>query len=244
MTALTFVIGGLALAGVPPLVGFFSKDLILVTALEERHYVLWLMGTGAALLTAIYTARAAGRTFFGTPGPAVKEAHHLHEAPGSMAVPLWVLAALSVAGGVLGATWTGEPLQHFLRPVVGAKPAHAPLAEGLAVAVAVLGLLLGWAGYVTGRLRVGAPALAETVARRFYIEAAYDLLVVRPLKFGARVSAAAIDPLVIDGAVNGVGRLVQVAGTGLRHLQTGYVRAYAAVLLAGTVIALGYWLIR
>ena len=250
-TAGAFAVGGLALAGIPPLSGFFSKDLILSQAFHAQVW-LWGVGVVAAGLTAVYTVRAFALTFLGTGAGGAQGA--AHDPPSSMDRPIWVLAALAVIGGALG--WSfGRPgaLERFLHPVLSAGGTPAPRAAGsgvaegilasVAVAVALLGIALGWLAYVRRSLRGTVPPLARLLGHQFYIEDLSAAAVTRPARALAGMLSVG-DRAVIDGAVVGVARVIGRSGEALRSGQTGYLRHYAAFVLVGALLILVYWVWR
>jgi NADH-quinone oxidoreductase subunit L len=242
-------IGGLALAGVPPFAGFFSKDLILehafVLGQTTGNYLPYLLGVLTAFVTAVYVTRAIMLTFYGTPA----DPHaHPHESGPLMLAPMAVLAVLAVAGGFLGSTLTGAPLLHFLEralPAAAGEAAHPPAALllGVSVAAAIGGMALGVRLH-RGRRDVAWGALGHFLEERWYVDWLYERAIVRPGHALGRWCAGAVDLGVIDALVNGVGRDVVALGRVARRLQTGYARQYALVVLAGTVIVLVYWMLR
>ncbi len=251
-TALGFTIGALALAGVPPFAGFFSKDLILERALEHTRggplVLVWVAGLLTAFVTAVYITRAALLTFA---APADHHGHP-HEAPPSMSVPMAALAALSVGGGLLGAQIAGRPLLRSLEgffelststPALPAPAASVPWATVVAVGAGILGIVVGWVLY-RGRREVTFGAVGTLLTRQWYLEPLYDNVIAGAAKWVGRNMADVVELRVIDGTVNGVAAVVGRTGGVLRRLQTGYVRQYAAAILAGTVLLLGYWLLR
>ncbi|HET8679565.1 MAG TPA: NADH-quinone oxidoreductase subunit L [bacterium] len=247
-----FIIGVLAIAGIPPFAGFFSKDLILerafVLGMESGNYVPYVLGLLTAFVTAVYMTRATILTFLGPPQePDV----HPHESPAVMVVPMAALSVLSLSGGLLGAKVAGEPLFRFLNPLIGARAAegaagaHPPadLLAGISVAVAIAGIVAGWVTY----RRRHEPSLwffNVLLDHKWYIEEFYERAVVIPGKRLAYWLAGPIDLGVIDRAVNGVGRALAATGRAARQLQTGYARQYALGVLVGTVLILGYWMLR
>src|SRR5437870_683081 len=251
-TAAGFAVGGLALAGVPPFAGFFSKDLILEGAFEWAQrsgaMLVWIAGLATAFVTAVYVTRAMMLTFA---GPAADPGHP-HEAPAVMGLPMAVLAALSFGGGLLGARVAGEPLLRYLEPffvgsaigVLKDRPMPAAgVITALPVAVSLAGILAGFALY-RDRREVTLGALGRFLSHQWYIETLYDAVIVTPAKRLAHLLADVVETRGIDGAVNGVGALVGRAGLAVRGLQTGFVRNYAAAILAGTILMLGYWLFK
>jgi NADH-quinone oxidoreductase subunit L len=259
LTTLTFGAGFLALAGLPPFAGFFSKDEILWSAFSAHHplwgvwpKVLWLMGLAGAMLTAFYMMRAFALTFLGRPRFDPHE-RHPHEAPLSMAVPLVVLGLGSLLAGFLGlpaALGLGPNFFHrWLEPVFGHGAPEAAEGHGtelllmaLSVAVALVGLLAGWLLY--GRRPDLAGALAQRwrpvqtlLANKYYVDEIYEGAVVRPVeRLSRKVLWRVVDVWIIDGIVNLVGILSRVVSYFVRFLQVGSVQAYATVILAGLVL--------
>src|SRR5438876_765609 len=250
-TAAGFAVGGLALAGVPPFAGFFSKDLILEGAFEWAQrggaMLVWIAGLATAFVTAVYVTRAMILTFA---GPAAHPGRP-HGAPAVMGLPMAVLAALSFGGGLLGARVAGEPLLRYLGPffvdsatgVLKDRLVPAGVITALPVAVSLAGILAGFALY-RNRREVTLGALGRFFSQQWYIETLYDAVIVTPAKRLAHLLADVVETRGIDGAVNGVGALVGRAGLAVRGLQTGFVRNYAAAILAGTILMLGYWLFK
>jgi NADH-quinone oxidoreductase subunit L len=251
----TMLIGALAIAGVPPFSGFFSKDEILAGAWTTGHRAVFALGLIGAGLTAFYMWRLVLLTFFGPPRLDPGVAHHVHESPPVMTVPLWVLAGLAAGAGVWGVPLGDGPmLAHFLAPVLepaGAAAHHGP-AWGLmaaSVLAALAGIAVAWRMYGGGRLdrsRIGVPqsALHRVLLHKYYVDELYDGLVVRPTVRVARWCAEAFDVGVIDGAVNGVAALVVRSAAGLRHHQTGFVVNYALTMLIGVVALIGLLVVR
>ncbi len=248
-TALMFVVGGLALAGIPPFSGFVSKDLILEHAFAHAQAggspLWWLLGLFTAFVTAVYITRAALWTF----GPPDVHQGYPHEAPRSMLWPMGALAILAVAGGLLGASLVGKPLlrdlESFFRlvPAFETRGTVAGLLTVLSVGIGLLGIAVGVFFY-RGRREPALGAVGRFLQRQWYIEDLYSSLIVTPARTLAGLLAGVVELELIDGAVNGVGAFMGRTGAGLRRLQTGYVRNYAAVILVGTVLVLGYWLLR
>jgi NADH-quinone oxidoreductase subunit L len=257
VTAATFIVGWLAIAGVPPFAGFWSKDAILLNAYDKSP-VLWALGLVTALLTAYYMSRQVHLVFFGRERWREADRHDAgsagvepHEAPWTMLVALVTLALLSVAGGALNLPFTPrlKVLEHWLHPVFGSTLREVSVGSGLEVglalgsaAVALLGVALGLAAW---RGRVERPALEPEVLRRaWYVDEAVSALVAGPGTEVAEVLADKVDAGVIDGAVNGLAALVRGAGARLRRVQTGYVRNYALGVACGAVLLLAYAVVR
>ena len=235
-TTVTFLIGAFGLAGVPPLAGFFSKDEILAAVFHEHHYVLWLLLLAGAFMTAFYTFRLVFLTFFGAPRMSKEVAHHVHESPAAMTVPLIILAVATVVGGPR----FRHPVLH--RDAVRALPrpgaagrgrrarrghrVHAPAAlrgDRHRGGGARLVRLRAPAG--AGRLdrRAAEPGCTSCCSSKYYVDEIYDSLFVRPIYRLSLWLARVFDPRVIDGLVNGSATAVLAWARGLRRVQTGYV---------------------
>jgi NADH-quinone oxidoreductase subunit L len=254
-TTITMTIGAAGLAGFPGLAGFFSKDEILAAAFHQ-HRVAWALLLAGAFMTAFYTFRMVFLAFLGAPRMSKEVAHHVHESPAVMTVPLIVLAVLTViTGWVLGVpSEEGTRFQRLLAPVL---PLHAGEHGGitgimllvLSVIAAFAGIVLAWFMYGTTPVRAEAIGRPRTPVHRllqnaWYVDWLYDRIVVRPLFAASDVLARVFDTRVIDGAVNGVGRAVVAWAASLRRLQTGYVVNYALTMLAGAVAIVGFLLAR
>jgi NADH-quinone oxidoreductase subunit L len=238
LTFLTFAMGYLAIIGFPGFSGFFSKDKIIEVALTENLLVglCALLGAG---ITGFYMTRMMLMTFFSKKRWA--DGVHPHESPAVMTVPLIVLAALSLLGGVMLAN---DWIVDFLTPVVGHvehedPPLPAIVITIIVVAVVAIGVALAWLLYQKRDVPRTAPAdvsFATRAARAdLYGDAINDVLVVRP---GSHLvtSLVATDRGLIDGAFTGGATVVRGSGQGLRRLQTGYVRSYALSVLAGALV--------
>ncbi len=247
-TALAFVVGALALAGIPPLSGFVSKDLILEQAFAHGHaggtFLWWVMGLVTAFVTAAYITRATIWTF----GAPAGHYEHPHEAPPSMLWPMAVLGFSAMVGGLLGADVIGAPLLQSLVHFFGVVPATAPvtatkLLTGLSVGVGALGIGVGVLLY-RARRDADLGFVGVFFQRQWFLEDLYRVAVITPALWLAALLAGVVEIKLIDGAVNGVAGLVGRTAMTLRRLQSGYVRTYATVILIGTVAVLGYWLWR
>jgi NADH-quinone oxidoreductase subunit L len=255
-TTVTFLIGAFGLAGVPPLAGFFSKDEILASVFHEHRYVLWALLMVGAFMTAFYTFRLVFLAFFGAPRMSKEVAHHIHESPASMTVPLILLAlATTVAGLAVGIPSShGTAFARFLAPVLplpegehGAGLAFALLL--LSAVIAIAGVALAW--YVYGRspvrpASIGAPRnpVHKLLLEKYYVDEIYDFLFVRPIYRLSLWLAGVFDPRVIDGLVNGTATATLAWARGLRRVQTGYVMNYALGILLGAVAVVAYLLAR
>jgi NADH-quinone oxidoreductase subunit L len=263
VTYATFLVATLALSGIPPLAGFFSKDAILSSVFEWRpEAVAWLpkllygVGLFTAGLTAFYMFRLVAMTFYGEFRGTPEQEHHLHESPRTMTVPLVVLAVLSVVAGWIGLPAVfGENANRFaafLKPVLlpldGIEAVSEGLSHstewtllGLSVAVATAGVFLGLSWYARdggrtpARIAAALPGLYALVADKFRVDEFYERIIVRPFEWLCRVLWKVVDVLVIDGILNAAAFLVELSGDALRFLQTGNVRNYALSFFLGTV---------
>jgi NADH-quinone oxidoreductase subunit L len=255
VTYITFIAGALALSGIFPFAGFWSKDEILGKSFGAGVYILWVVGIGAAFVTAFYTFRMIFVTFWGkqTRSPSDTCAR-IHESPPSMILPLIVLAIASTLGGFLGLPGTYGVMQRFLEPVFA--PANAILGiteHGLSLldvvlmivslGVALIGIALAWFIYIWGRDRDLAQLFAtrlrpiyNTVNNKFYIDEVYDATVVRLVVDGSRRLYHGFDEKVIDGAVNGVGTIWSGLGRAVRPIQTGRVQNYLLGMFVGLFV--------
>jgi NADH-quinone oxidoreductase subunit L len=254
VTSKTFLVGAVAIAGIPPLSGFFSKDEILWKAFSSGHVALWLIGVVGAGLTAFYMFRLYALTFEGKQ----RWGHdkHPHEAPGTMTVPLIILAFLSIIGGFVGVPASlggNNAIEHWLDPVfeganrvmrVSGHGEHATeyLLMALSVGVASVGIYLGWKWYATasdipGRLSVRLAPLYRLFFNKWYVDEMYDAAVVSPTVKGAdRLLWKGIDIGVIDWTVNALARSVAWVSQTSRVVQTGIAQNYVFVFLLGVVV--------
>jgi len=249
ITCGTFIVGWLAIAGVPPFAGFWSKDDILLSAFEKSP-VLWVMGLATALLTAYYMTRQVIMVFFGE--GRWHDAHdehgahgdlHPHESPWMMVTPLVVLGVLSVVGGAINLPFSEstERLALWLEPVVGLHHTHTaklPMAL-IAIAVGLVGIAAGFAVYHFKKVKAVEPAILLDAWR-------YDRAVSAFMGGPGRKAFEGVawaDSHLIDGAVNGTGQLVQGTAGGARKLQSGNVRNYAAAVAVGVVLLLAWFVV-
>jgi NADH-quinone oxidoreductase subunit L len=288
ITYWTFVIGALAIAGVPGLSGFFSKDEILFRTFSSGHTMLWIGGLVTSLLTAIYMFRLVFLAFHGERRgpvahadehhPAAATGHggghgHLHDAPPAMAVALVVLAIGSVLAGYVGvphAIGGANRLEAYLAPSFtvsadrdgAAEPAGAADHQGeheadagteLTLMALSSGLALGGIGIAmffflfnrqaADRVAASAHGLRTLLLNKYYVDELYDATLVQPIRLVSEEGLwKRVDAGLIDGTVNGVATTVGGMSELLRRLQTGSVRTYAASLLFGAVLILGYYL--
>jgi NADH-quinone oxidoreductase subunit L len=255
-TTVTFLVGAFGLAGVPPLAGFFSKDEILGAVFHGHHYLLWALLVVGAFMTAFYTFRLVFLAFFGGPRMPKEVAHHIHESPAVMTLPLVVLAILTVVAGLAVGipSSQGTAFAHFLAPVLPLEEAEhsAGVAFSLLVLsalVAIAGVALAWMVYGRTPVRAASIGVARNPVHRlliekYYVDEIYDALFVKPIYHLSLWLARVFDPGLIDGIVNGVATLVTGWARGLRRVQTGFVMNYALGILLGAVAVVAYLLAR
>jgi NADH-quinone oxidoreductase subunit L len=252
-----FLVGALAISGVPFLSGFFSKDAILTSAFAGRQYALYALGLAGAVLTAFYVFRLIYMTFYGEERVPLAPGHHVHEPPRTMTVPLVILAFFSALAGFIGLpVFFGERADvfgRFLESVFGRVPHQlAPTTEAVLVLAATLSALLGiWLAFVFYRkspqiplsLAHRFPGIYRLLVGKYYVDEAYDIVLVRPLVRGAEWTYQHFDLKVIDGVLNGSTAGAGLAGKGLNILQSGLLRDYALAFLLGVILFLGFLLI-
>jgi NADH-quinone oxidoreductase subunit L len=250
MTAYTWMIGWLAMAGIPPLSGFFAKDQVVASASQSGRIGLWYAALFGALLTAVYESRGTFLAFFGER----RYEGHPHDPPPKMRTVLVLLALGAAAAGVLGLSATTGAIPKFLTPVVGAtREARAGPSEAvlsiISVVVALAGIGVAFFVYLSRRidwqaLRLRLWRTKSTLQHGFFVNDAYSNVLVAPAKLVCAFAAYVVDARVVDGAVNGMGHVFRgLAGVG-RRVQTGLVRNYALAFLAGAVGILWYLAVR
>lgn len=240
ITGITFIIGTLALAGIPPFAGFFSKDEILLEAYHSPYPVLFWLGVITAFLTAYYMTRTVILTFFGRP----RDHHvleHAHESPPIMTVPLMVLAVPAVLFGLLGAPQFGHAFQSFIMGGHGEMPEPSGFVQSMAIGVAVAGIAVAWLVYSAGAVNRQAAIrwlkpFYILLKEKFYFD--HLGLGIARLSNGFSLVVGIFDRYVVDGAVNGVAWLVLLFGRGARTLAVGSAQAYAMIMFAGVVIGI------
>ena len=248
ITHLTFLIGCLAISGIPPFAGFFSKDEILTAALIKSP-VLYALGVMTSIMTAFYMFRLYFLTFSGKFRGTHEQEHHLHESPFAMTFPLVVLAMLSVVGG-----WVGIPalfaedahiLSAFLSPVLGTPSVEAHhLSHSLEWTL--MGILLSFivvAILFTRRLfgsefkgENTTEGLSGVLANKWYVDELYNAIIVKPLDAFAGFLSRVVDNKIIDGLVNGVGKALQFSGRQMRFLQSGQVGSYILIMMISIIL--------
>jgi NADH-quinone oxidoreductase subunit L len=257
VTYATFLVASLAIAGVFPFAGFFSKDEILFSSFAGGNYMVWAVAVFTAFLTAFYMFRLLFLTFHGSSRVDREVAKHLHESPRVMTVPLATLAVLSAVGGLVGVPIIhgANKIGEFLEPVFAhgaGHEAHIGLGAeiglmGFSLALALAGIALAYRWYlldpsVPGRLAERYRTLYRMLLNKYFVDEIYDDVFIQPTVAGSQKVYEGFDLKIIDGAVNGVGKFVRSVAAAARVVQTGYVRNYALTILAGVVLVVGYYL--
>ena len=257
ITGFTFIIGWLAIAGIPPFAGFWSKDEVLLYAFANNR-LLWLIGVITALLTAYYMTRQVIMVFFGearwndhAEENGAHGDHTPHESPWTMVTPLVVLAGLSIVGGAMQLPFSKSThfLEHWLEPVIHHSEVSISgtwaysnkwLLLVVAIIIAVAGVVASIAVYAKGKFKVIEPKI---LADAWRYDSAVSAIVGGPGR-AAFGGVAAFDAKIVDGAVNGIGTEVRAASGLLRKMQSGLVRSYAFVIGLGAVVLLAWFLLR
>jgi NADH-quinone oxidoreductase subunit L len=261
ITFITMMIGTLAISGIPPFAGFFSKDEILAHTFMHST-PMYIIGVVTAMFTAFYMFRMMYLTFFGKFRGTHEQEHHLHESPASMTVPLVILAILSIVGGFIGvpeALGGHHWLEHFLAPVFEKSTALLVVPElsksteitlmCISVGGALLAILYAYVKYiknahVPAKDTEERPALVDISYHKFYIDELYDTIIRKPLDALSVFFYKVVDRLGIDGFVNGLGKGSIEASKGLRLLQTGNVGFYIFMMVVGIISISMYILIK
>ncbi len=265
LTFITFGIGWLSIAAVPPLSGFWAKGDVLENT-WSAHPALWVVGIITAALTAYYMSRLTGLAFFGKDRWSAKvpvdadsdmaSAHHAdgaiaepHESPQIMVIPLWILAFFAALAGLLAVSSNHLSLSNWINPVFGSRLYDDHLSTGaiwtLSIVDALIAVLGVYVGLTLWMAKAERPALEGPFLRNsWYINELYDTVFGRPSQKLATLAATVVDPKIIDGGVNGVAALVRRSGSLVRKTQTGYVRNYVLGIVLGTVLVLAFMLTR
>jgi NADH-quinone oxidoreductase subunit L len=249
-TGALWIAGWLAMAGIPPLSGYFAKDQVVAAASRSGRTGLYIAALVAAFLTAVYASRQTFLVFFGER----RYEGHPHEPPLAMRIPMLLLGVGAVAAGALGLSATNGTIVRFLGPVVGvtkeavAGPSDAVLSI-VVVAIALIGIALAWFVYLSRRidwvaLRVRYAPVKSTLQSGFFLDATYGLAFGQTGKLGATFLAYVVDRRLIDGFWNGLAGLVGLVSSSARRTQAGLVRVYAAFVFLGVVGMLAYLAVR
>lgn len=239
-----FLIGVLALSGIPPLAAFFSKDLILDQTSLAGYHALFYIGLVTSILTAFYLTRAYCLTFTGKPNLQDKILKAVHEAPQVMLSPVTLLAILSIFGGFLGYAFGRTPvLESFLAKVgVTLAVPEGNILFSPETVMSVIGALLGvgTAAYIYTKYvdRLGPPV--QVLKKSFYVDEIYWGMLGVPLKAISRFIAGFLEPKVFDGSIRGAVHATQGASYWLQHMQSGQIRSYVAWMAIGMVLLIAY----
>lgn len=254
ITHITFLLACLAIAGMPPFSGFFSKDEILAAAFNAKDkggVILWGLGVITAMMTAFYMFRLYSMTFLGKFRGTHDQEHHLHESPKAITIPLIILAILSVIGGWIGIPEVfmhgGHKLEEFLAPVFAKSNAMAIkhhlshtqeyMLMGISVALALGALVYAWNRFSkyqkTDKEETG---LGKVLENKWYVDELYDSIIVKPVLAIGKYFNNIIEKKGIDGFVNGVGKAVNYSSRQIRLLQSGQVGAYVLMMVLGILI--------
>ena len=249
-THLTFLIGCIAIAGMPPFSGFFSKDEILAAAFAKNP-ILWGVGVLGAMMTAFYMFRLYAMTFLGKFRGTHEQEHHLHESPAAITIPLIILAFLAVIGGWIGIPEVfmhgGHRLEAFLEPVFAQSKAlqvkhelsHSTefLLMGVSVALSLAALLFGlkkFSNYKKEKSKEET-GFGKILENKWYVDELYDNIIVKPLHSLSVFFNNVVEKKGIDGLVNGTGKFVNYGSRQLRWLQSGQVGVYVLLMVIGMV---------
>jgi NADH-quinone oxidoreductase subunit L len=254
VTYLTFFIGCLAIAGIPPFAGFFSKDEILAAAYASNP-VYYILGLAGALMTAFYMFRLLALTFAGKFRGTEEQHHHLHESPSAITIPLIILAVLSVIGGWVGIpeifTQGGHRLGEFLAPVfanseklISERGLHHELSHqteymltGISTVLIVLVCLWSWSKFKKAEdVNAEERGFSKVLRDKWYVDEIYDAIIVKPLKAISGFFNTGVERSGIDGIVNGVGKTINYGSRQMRLLQNGQVGSYILMMVIGILV--------
>jgi len=254
VTYMTFLVAVLAISGIPPFAGFFSKDEILAHAFAHNP-VVWAVALLASLLTVFYMFRLFYLTFFGTARAEADVMHHIHESPQSMAVPLIVLAVLSFAGGfmnvpeaLMGSSWLHEYLSPVFAPSANILPDHhlehttEYILMALVVGATIVVIMVANALFVRKQQvpveESKLTGIGKTLYHKYYIDEIYDLMIVKPVHWFGKIGDTVVETLAIDKIVNSFGQLTNVSSQLLRRLQNGTIGFYIFVMVLSIIVIL------
>jgi NADH-quinone oxidoreductase subunit L len=259
VTFFLFVVGSLAISGIPPFAGFFSKDMILLGAIHSG-YVMWTLSVAAALMTSFYIFRLLFIVFWGN---AANESGSVHESPGIMTLPMGVLAFLSVFGGFLGVPSLlggSDRIQTFLVPLFSASESAmrqgvTPVSEQMELWLMIVPLILiiaviylAWSLYVKNRsiqqVEPERSIVRNLIYRKFYVDELYESVIQTPVAKLSTFLHDVIERKVIDRFVNQTGQLVVWLGKNIRYVQTGNVGIYLFFMVVSIILILFLNLIK
>lgn len=253
----TFLIGAIAISGIPFFSGFFSKDAILTSAFASGKYFIWALGICGAILTAFYMFRLVFLTFHGQERIEPEAKKHLHESPPSMTIPLMILAFFSIVAG-----WVGLPVVfgknldkfgQFLEPVIH-QSHEAHLSLGTEWALIFISIVVAFAGIIIAaifylkkteiphNLVKRFPFIYKLLYNKYYVDEFYNATIVNPMVKGSEFLYKHFDLGIIDAAVDSMGNITNFFGKMLSYLQTGIIKDYALIFLLGATILIGFLL--
>lgn len=243
ITSITFLIGCLAIAGIPGFSGFFSKDEILAGAYGHGT-LLYGIALFTALLTAFYMFRLYFITFTGKFRGTNEQEHHLHESPAAMTIPLIILAVLSVIGGYVGVPEVlggKHELAQYLSPIVKSVEHHLThntefLLMGLSTVLVLVSILFAWVKFKNYKAAGEATGFGRILQNKWYVDEIYEAAIVKPLRSLAVFFDSVVEKKGIDGFVNGVGKLVNYGSRQLRLIQNGQVGVYVLLMVIGMLV--------
>lgn len=253
-TYFVFLTGTIAIAGIPPFAGFFSKDEILSAVFAESP-AFWILGVAGSMMTAFYMFRLLFLTFKGNFRGSREKSGHIHESSGTMMIPLIILAVLSAVGGFIGLPESMGPhgLKAFLEPVFAASAAlkphvlHSMVTEytlmAVTVALVLLMAALAWRlfdakQHVPSGEEVERTGIIKLIYNKFYFDELYDFLLIRPFLWLSGIFHSVFELQLIDPAVESIGKLTIISGRKLRLLQTGNVGFYLFAMVFGIILVL------
>jgi NADH-quinone oxidoreductase subunit L len=257
ITFLTFLMGGIAISGIPPFSAFFSKDEILTNVFMSGRYAYFVLGLVTAFMTAFYIFRLISLTFYSN--PRYDSAHiHPHEAPKVMTIPLIILAVLSVIGGFIGLPHIigTNLIGHFLEPVFANSnsflPVHHLTVSTEIILIAVSVLVAVGSIYLSLRIysreyrisKFMSTAFYRVVQNKYYVDEFYNAIVVVPVRKISDLFYAFMDLKVIDGFIDGTAKFFTGLSADWRKLQTGVIQDYAIFSIAGIILILAYILLK
>jgi NADH-quinone oxidoreductase subunit L len=255
ITYMTFLVGTIAISGIPPFSGFFSKDEILAHAFQVNP-IFWVLGVLGSMMTTFYMFRLFYLTFMGTFRGTEEQKHHLHESPKTMTIPLVVLAVLAIVAGFIGIPHVlggNHWLEHFLAPVFkqseiyahGHKLTHSTeyVLMGVTVTITILMILFARnkfvsKGFVPADDSVKQGFIPRLLANKYYVDEFYNAIIVKPLNGLASFSYKFLELKAVDAIVNGVGKLVVFISGQARKLQTGNTGFYIFAMVIGILVIL------
>ena len=255
ITYMTFLVGTIAISGIPPFSGFFSKDEILAHAFQVNP-IFWVLGVLGSMMTTFYMFRLFYLTFMGTFRGTEDQKHHLHESPKTMTIPLVVLAVLAIVAGFIGIPHVlggNHWLEHFLAPVFkqseiyahGHKLTHSTeyVLMGVTVTITILMILFARnkfvsKGFVPADDSVKQGFIPRLLANKYYVDEFYNAIIVKPLNGLASFSYKFLELKAVDAIVNGVGKLVVFISGQARKLQTGNTGFYIFAMVIGILVIL------